>query len=138
MKTSDRTTIASLLAASAGEAELVRGDAQAPVPAVQLDSRAVRPGDLFVAVQGFREDGTRYLGAARAAGAAAFAVEKDRAADVAREHPDAIAALRGLTGTIDADRMRRMNLAVDQDGRSPEAVASEFVQGQGANVKSQR
>jgi osmoprotectant transport system permease protein len=48
-------------------------------------------------------------------------------ARLVRERPDAIAALRGLSGTIDADRMRRMNLAVDQDGRSPEAVASDFV-----------
>ena len=51
-------------------------------------------------------------------------------ARLVREHPDAIAALRGLSGTIDADRMRRMNLAVDQDGQSPEAVAAGFVAGQ--------
>ncbi len=51
-------------------------------------------------------------------------------ARLVREHPDAVAALRGLSGTIDADRMRRMNLAVDQDGRSPEAVAAGFVDGQ--------
>lgn len=51
-------------------------------------------------------------------------------ARLVREHPDAIAALRGLSGTIDADRMRRMNLAVDQDGQSPETVAAGFVAGQ--------
>src|SRR5262245_5994162 len=51
-------------------------------------------------------------------------------ARLAREHPDAIAALRKLAGTIDADRMRLMNLAVDQEGRSPEAVAADFVAGQ--------
>jgi osmoprotectant transport system permease protein len=44
-----------------------------------------------------------------------------------REHPDAVKALRGLSGTIDADRMRRMNLAVDQDGRSPDSVAADFI-----------
>jgi osmoprotectant transport system permease protein len=44
-----------------------------------------------------------------------------------REHPDAVRALRRLSGTIDADRMRRMNLAVDQDGQSPATVAEEFV-----------
>ena len=63
-----------------------------------------------------------------------------------REHQDAVAALRGLSGTIDADRMRRMNLAVDEAGQSPEAVALDFVrdfvpdevQGQGSNVKGQR
>ena len=51
-------------------------------------------------------------------------------ARLVREHPDAVAALRGLSGTIDADRMRRMNLAVDQDGQSPETVAAGFVAGQ--------
>ncbi len=54
-----------------------------------------------------------------------------------REHPDAIAALRGLTGAIDANQMRRMNLAVDQDGKSPEAVAEEFLEGRRSNVNSQ-
>jgi osmoprotectant transport system permease protein len=44
-----------------------------------------------------------------------------------REHPEVVAALRRLTGTIDADRMRRMNLAVDQDGASPAAVAEAFL-----------
>jgi osmoprotectant transport system permease protein len=43
-----------------------------------------------------------------------------------RERPDVVAALRQLTGTIDAERMRRMNLAVDQDGASPAAVAEAF------------
>jgi osmoprotectant transport system permease protein len=42
-----------------------------------------------------------------------------------REHPDAVAALRELTGTIDVDRMRRMNAAVDQGKASPAAVARE-------------
>ena len=51
-------------------------------------------------------------------------------ARLVREHPAVIAALRGLSGTIDADRMRRMNLAVDQDGQSPETVAGGFVAGQ--------
>jgi len=48
-------------------------------------------------------------------------------ARLVREHPEAVAALRGLTGAIDADRMRRMNLAVDQDGQSPEGVADQFL-----------
>jgi osmoprotectant transport system permease protein len=47
-----------------------------------------------------------------------------------RDHPDAVTALRGLSGSIDAERMRRMNQAVDQDGKSPEAVAAEFLEGQ--------
>jgi osmoprotectant transport system permease protein len=42
--------------------------------------------------------------------------------------PDAVDALRGLAGAIDADAMRRMNLAVDQAGRTPAEVAGTFVQ----------
>jgi osmoprotectant transport system permease protein len=48
-------------------------------------------------------------------------------ARLARERPDVIAALRALTGRIDAERMRQMNLAVDQDGVTPAAVAREFL-----------
>jgi osmoprotectant transport system permease protein len=55
-----------------------------------------------------------------------------------REHPEAISALRALNGAIDADQMRRMNLAVDQDGRSPEAVAAEFLEGQRSKGQGQR
>jgi glycine betaine/choline ABC-type transport system substrate-binding protein len=37
--------------------------------------------------------------------------------------------LRELTGAIHADRMRQMNLAVDQGGESPETVAEQFLEG---------
>ena len=59
-------------------------------------------------------------------------------ARLAREHPGAIAALKSLTGSIDADRMRLMNLAVDQDGKSPQVVAEEFLEGQRSKVKGQK
>ena len=46
-----------------------------------------------------------------------------------RERPDVVATLCLIAGTIDADRMRRMNLAVDLDGASPAAVAESFLRG---------
>jgi osmoprotectant transport system permease protein len=46
----------------------------------------------------------------------------------AREHPEAVAALRRLEGAIDRERMQRMNYAVDGEGRSPRDVAAAFVQ----------
>ncbi len=46
---------------------------------------------------------------------------------LSREHPEVIAALRRLAGTIDAESMRRMNLAVDRDGEPPGAVARRFL-----------
>jgi osmoprotectant transport system permease protein len=48
---------------------------------------------------------------------------------LAEEMPAVVTALAGLVGSIDADAMRRMNLAVDQDGRSPADVAREFLHG---------
>jgi len=50
-------------------------------------------------------------------------------ARLAREEPEAVAALASLAGTIDADAMRRMNLGVDRDGRSPSEVAARFLGG---------
>lgn len=46
---------------------------------------------------------------------------------LATEHPDILARLAELTGTIDANTMRRMNRAVDEEGRSPREVAETFL-----------
>lgn len=53
-------------------------------------------------------------------------------ARLAREEPRVVAALAALAGTIDAATMRRMNAAVDQEGRSPEEVARAFLDGSAA------
>jgi osmoprotectant transport system permease protein len=45
-----------------------------------------------------------------------------------RRHPKAIAALRTLTGTIDADTMRGMNRAVDEAAENPATVAKDFLE----------
>ncbi|HEY3765898.1 MAG TPA: UDP-N-acetylmuramoyl-tripeptide--D-alanyl-D-alanine ligase [Gaiellales bacterium] len=57
-------------------AELCGGHtaADARVTGVSIDSRAVSPGDLFVALPGTRTDGVRFVAAALAAGAAAALV----------------------------------------------------------------
>ena len=46
---------------------------------------------------------------------------------VVRAFPDVIDALKRLDGTIDADEMRRMNLAVDEQGLNPSEVAERFL-----------
>ncbi len=61
---------------------------------------------------------------ARARDLAAFAYILGR---VARAYPDVIDALEQLDGTIDADEMRRMNLAVDEQGLNPSEVAGRFL-----------
>ncbi len=60
------------------------------VSGVTQDSRRVQPGDIFVALPGFRVDGHRFLLAAVARGAAALAVQADRRAywqPIADAHP---------------------------------------------------
>ncbi len=46
---------------------------------------------------------------------------------VVRDHPAVIRSLQGLAGTINADRMRRLNLLVDQQKQSPAQVAGKFL-----------
>ena len=48
-----------------------------PVPGVSIDSRSIRPGDLFVALRGERFDGHDYVDAAFAAGASGAVVERE-------------------------------------------------------------
>ncbi len=48
-------------------------------------------------------------------------------ARAARERPRVLEALRGLEGTIDADAMRRMNVAVDDRKQTPGQVAERFL-----------
>jgi osmoprotectant transport system permease protein len=48
-------------------------------------------------------------------------------ARAARERPQVVEALRGLEGAIDADTMRRMNVAVDEKKETPAKVAERFL-----------
>lgn len=95
-------------------------DAATPVEAVAIDSRAVRPGTVFVALPGSRVDGAAYIPAAIAAGAVAvvarpgaappapsvpvFAVENPLlwaarlAAQVAGAQPATLVAVTGTNG----------------------------------------
>lgn len=83
---------------------------------VRYDSRAVQPGDLFVAIRGFETDGHNYIASALANGAAAIVCEeaggripavlvKDSRAALARiginryRHPAASMTMIGVTGT---------------------------------------
>ena len=70
-----------------------------------LDSRAIRPGDAFVAIGGFGTHGLHFSAQARAAGAAAILFEPPVPADVPAAPADAIAVpgLRARMGAM-ADR----------------------------------
>ena len=98
----------------------VRGAMPASVTGLAYDSRKVEPGDLFVAVTGFRQDGRRYVGEALGRGATAVVLEGDdlltgtdtgrvlvpstrealaRLADAYFGHPSRALTVVGITGT---------------------------------------
>ena len=59
-----------------GEASADAGAAALDVTGVTADSRAVKPGNVFVAVAGSKTDGLRFVGQAMTAGAVAIAAER--------------------------------------------------------------
>ena len=68
------TLLASNVAAATG-GRILAGNPDAPVGRVMIDSRAVGPGDCFVAIRGERLDGHAFVKDAVAAGAASIVVE---------------------------------------------------------------
>jgi len=69
--------LAELVAAADGRANLVSGNGTV-VTSVEYDSRAVKKGSLFVAVEGYKSDGHRFIPAAVENGATAVCVASDR------------------------------------------------------------
>jgi UDP-N-acetylmuramoyl-tripeptide--D-alanyl-D-alanine ligase len=89
-----RRALAELAARCAGA---VAGDGGTPVTGVAIDSRAVRPGDLFVALPGERADGHEFVPDAAGAGAAAALVARQLDFPVAQlVVPDTLAALQAI------------------------------------------
>ncbi len=98
---------------------LISGDAAREITSLAYDSRAVKPGALFIALAGSKADGHDYVGAACRQGAAAVLIDKDipvasgvtvlkvpdsRAAMLAiapyfYDHPSRRFRLIGVTGT---------------------------------------
>ncbi|MBD9198290.1 MAG: UDP-N-acetylmuramoyl-L-alanyl-D-glutamate--2,6-diaminopimelate ligase, partial [Clostridiales bacterium] len=58
-------------------------DLETEITGVSYDSRATKPGDLFVAMTGFATDGHKYIGTALEKGAAAVLCQQLPAADCA-------------------------------------------------------
>ena len=56
----------------------LEGKGEVEIAGISYDSRQVRPGDLFVAIEGFRTDGHLYLEEAGEKGAVAVVVERGR------------------------------------------------------------
>lgn len=69
------STLAELV--GAGFVQRVSGDASVVVHGIKHDSRAVAPGDLFVAIDGARQDGARFARDAVSRGASAVLAERE-------------------------------------------------------------
>ncbi len=83
----DATTLQALAAACGGV--LLCGDPGATVADISKDTRTIRPGDVYWALQGGNFDGHHFVSAAAASGAAAAVVSKDL-----REMPSGLAVIR--------------------------------------------
>src|SRR6202521_3823933 len=57
--------------------ETLEGNGEVEITGIAYDSRRVKPGDLFVAVEGLNSDGHAFVSDALARGAAAVAVDRD-------------------------------------------------------------
>ena len=80
---------------------LPQAGSQVLIRALALDSRQVRPGDLFLAVPGARQDGRAHIADAIARGALAVAYESDGAA-VAPVGGVAMVPVKGLAAQLSA------------------------------------
>ncbi len=58
------------------DAEVETGNADVEVGGVSADSRAIKPGDVFVAIEGGKTDGLNFIGPAVAAGAVAVVAQR--------------------------------------------------------------
>ena len=78
---------------------------------IRYDSRDVRPGDLFVAVEGFQTDGHRFIDRAAAAGAAAVLCQRAPQADIPYVlTPDSRKALAAASAALFGYPSRELNM----------------------------
>jgi UDP-N-acetylmuramoyl-L-alanyl-D-glutamate--2,6-diaminopimelate ligase len=103
-------TVGQLFAEIAGAR--ITGNPSTEISGISIDSRKVRPGDLFVALAGAKTDGKKFVEEAIRAGAAAVASETGVApAGVAAVHvPNARHALGTLSSRIFGDPSRKMRM----------------------------
>ncbi len=88
-------TLAHLVQAVGGQIEVTdyQGDLEVPIQDLTDDSRLVKAGSLFVAVQGTQVDGHQFVGRAIQSGAAALVIDTDHQVDLSDQ-------LKGATGTV--------------------------------------
>jgi len=106
---------AETIAAAAG-GQLIEGDRTTPIDRLSIDSRAINPGDLFVAIRGERFDGHQFVTAAMAQGALGAIVSAAPAAERS-SRPVGIPSSGHPAVLIRVDDTTRALQAVAQDVR---------------------
>jgi UDP-N-acetylmuramoyl-L-alanyl-D-glutamate--2,6-diaminopimelate ligase len=99
----------------------LRGSGEVEIAGLTLDSRAVRPGDLFAAMPGTRTDGRRFLADARTAGAVAVLGDAEAVAATdlpALEAADPRAALARVAARFFGRQPRTVVAATGTSGKS--------------------
>jgi UDP-N-acetylmuramoyl-tripeptide--D-alanyl-D-alanine ligase len=118
--------------------ELTGGPAGTITGKVTLDSRAVAPGDLFVAVEGERVDGHRFLGAAAAAGAVAALCSRPDAALPCVVVADPVVALgrlaMGVHGRLTAGGLRTLGITGSSGKTSTKDLLGQVLAADGPTV----
>jgi UDP-N-acetylmuramoyl-L-alanyl-D-glutamate--2,6-diaminopimelate ligase len=94
---------------------LVRGDEETEISGVAIDSRLVKPGDLFVATVGREADGHDFISMARENGAVAVLVTDERgpgadAPFTVVSAPDTRALLSGIVNRFHGEPSRKFTL----------------------------
>lgn len=107
--------ILSQLLPAVGGARLVRGDADTLVLGIGYDTRRLSPGELFVAVPGFRVNGLAHVPQALGLGACAIVAEEEPAPAATGSTPivlvpSARAALADLSGAFYDHPSRRLDV----------------------------
>jgi UDP-N-acetylmuramoyl-tripeptide--D-alanyl-D-alanine ligase len=97
----------------------LEGEGARRVTGVAIDSRAVRPGDLFVALPGERVDGHEFVAQAASAGAAAALVSRPAGAELPRlVVPDTLVALQRLARAERAGAAYRLAAVTGSIGKT--------------------
>jgi UDP-N-acetylmuramoyl-tripeptide--D-alanyl-D-alanine ligase len=91
--------------AAAMTGRLVAGDGRTPLAGVSIDTRSLRPGELYVGIRGDRFDGADFAAAAIAAGAGSVVVPRGRGVGLAGgaaviEVEDTTSALQALSQAV--------------------------------------
>jgi UDP-N-acetylmuramoyl-tripeptide--D-alanyl-D-alanine ligase len=115
-------------------AERVAGAESTTATGYSIDSRTLRPGDLFFAIRGDRFDGHDFVASALERGACAAVVSRDRIAvfpDAATKHPllasdDPLAALQRLAAAVRRHWGKRVVAITGSAGKTTtkEAIAA--------------